>query len=150
MHRHIPALALAMMVATGACSRTSNKSADSALNADLSRAAQQGRAQRLDTLSAVERGLAPTPAKGASTATESTTHAATAHRATSSGVHHSSGGGTVEKHTQRDAAIGAAAGAVIGAATSRNKVKGGLIGAAVGGVVGGVIGNNVDKTKKKP
>ncbi len=35
----------------------------------------------------------------------------------------------VEKHTQRDAAIGAAAGAVLGATTSRDKVKGGLIGA---------------------
>ena len=58
-------------------------------------------------------------------------------------------GGTVEKHTKRDAAIGAAAGAVIGATTSKNKVKGGVIGAAVGGILGGVIGNNVDK-KKKP
>ena len=55
---------------------------------------------------------------------------------------------TIEKHTQRDAAIGAAAGAVIGATTSRDKVKGGLIGAAVGGILGGVIGNNVDVKKK--
>jgi hypothetical protein len=54
----------------------------------------------------------------------------------------------VEKHTQRDAAIGAAAGAVLGATTSRDKVKGGLIGAAIGGVLGGVIGNNVDITRK--
>jgi uncharacterized protein YcfJ len=54
----------------------------------------------------------------------------------------------IEKHTQRDAAIGAAAGAVIGATTSRDKVKGGLIGAAVGGILGGVIGNNVDVQKK--
>jgi len=54
----------------------------------------------------------------------------------------------VEKHTQRDAAIGAAAGAVLGATTSRDKVKGGLIGAMVGGVLGGVIGNNVDITHK--
>jgi hypothetical protein len=54
----------------------------------------------------------------------------------------------VEKHTQRDAAIGAAAGAVLGATTSRDKVKGGLIGAMVGGVLGGVIGNNVDITRK--
>ena len=56
-------------------------------------------------------------------------------------------GGTVVKHTKRDAAIGAAAGAVIGATTSRDKVKGGLIGAAIGGIIGGVIGNNVDKKK---
>ncbi len=54
----------------------------------------------------------------------------------------------VEKHTQRDAAIGAAAGAVLGATTSRDKVKGGLIGAMVGGVLGGVVGNNVDITRK--
>ena len=54
----------------------------------------------------------------------------------------------VEKHTQRDAAIGAAAGAVLGASTSRDKIKGGLIGAAVGGILGGVIGNNVDITRK--
>ena len=54
----------------------------------------------------------------------------------------------VEKHTQRDAAIGAAAGAVLGATTSRDKVKGGLIGAVVGGVLGGVVGNNVDITRK--
>ena len=55
----------------------------------------------------------------------------------------------VEKHTKRDAAIGAAAGAVIGATTSRDKVKGGLIGAAAGAILGGVIGNNVD-VKKVP
>jgi len=54
----------------------------------------------------------------------------------------------VEKHTKRDAAIGAGAGAVLGAITSRDKVKGGLIGAMVGGVLGGVIGNNVDITRK--
>ena len=54
----------------------------------------------------------------------------------------------VEKHTQRDAAIGAAAGAIIGATASRDKVKGGLIGAGVGAILGGVIGNNVDVTKK--
>lgn len=50
----------------------------------------------------------------------------------------------VEKHTGRDAAIGAAAGAVIGATSSRDKLKGGVIGAAAGGLLGAVIGNNVD------
>lgn len=54
----------------------------------------------------------------------------------------------MEKHTGRDAAIGAAAGAVIGATTSRDKVKGGLIGAAAGGILGAVIGNNVDVHRK--
>ena len=161
MHRSISVLALAMMVATGACSRSNNKAADSALNNDLSLAAQQRGAQ-LDTMSAAERGLAANPANGTASTTTTTTRTATTHTAhhvahhTSSGssgtyasggtVSHSSG--TVEKHTQRDAAIGAAAGAVIGATTSHNKVKGGLIGAAVGGILGGVIGNNVDKTKK--
>ena len=50
----------------------------------------------------------------------------------------------VEKHTKRDAAIGAAAGAVIGATTSRDKVKGAVIGGVAGAILGGVIGNNVD------
>src|SRR5262245_2299082 len=55
---------------------------------------------------------------------------------------------TEEKHTVRDAAIGAAAGAVLGAVTSRDKVKGGLIGAAAGGILGAVVGNNVDVKRK--
>ena len=53
----------------------------------------------------------------------------------------------VEKHTQRDAAIGAAAGAIIGATTSRDKVKGGIIGGVAGGVLGGIIGHTVDVQK---
>ena len=55
----------------------------------------------------------------------------------------------VEKHTARDAAIGAAAGAIIGATASRDKVKGGVIGAAAGGILGAVIGNNVDIQRKR-
>jgi hypothetical protein len=154
-----------MMAATGACSRHNANASDSALNSDLSLAAQQRAAS--DSLSAAER----TDSLNANSLT--TTHPMT-HTASSAGevshvhhtVHHvssgsegsSSGtvttttttsGGTVVKHTQRDAAIGAAAGAVIGATTSHSKVKGGIIGAAVGGILGGVIGNNVDK-KKKP
>jgi uncharacterized protein YcfJ len=53
----------------------------------------------------------------------------------------------VEKHTKRDAAIGAGAGAIIGAATSKDKVKGAVIGGAAGAILGGVIGNNVDVKK---
>jgi hypothetical protein len=55
---------------------------------------------------------------------------------------------TIEKHTGRDAAIGAAAGAVIGATSSRDKIKGAIIGGAAGGILGAVIGNNVDIKKK--
>ena len=72
-------------------------------------------------------------------------------RRSSSGGGYSSGtvyrAPTVQKHTKRDAAIGAAAGAIIGASTSRDKVKGGLIGAAAGGILGGIIGHTVDVEK---
>jgi hypothetical protein len=152
MRMKTSALALALVVAAGACGRNNNRAADSALNTDLSLAAQQSRS--LDSLSAAERSPAPNALAGNSAATHPATHStrSTAHRS-SSGHVYSSGGtvttssGHVVKHTQRDAAIGAAAGAIIGATTSRNKVKGGVIGAAVGGILGGVIGNNVDKKK---
>lgn len=55
---------------------------------------------------------------------------------------------TIERHTRRDAAIGAVAGAVLGASASRDKVKGGLIGAAAGGLLGAVIGHRVDVTPR--
>ena len=155
MRMKTSALALALVVAAGACGRNNNRAADSALNTDLSLAAQQSRS--LDSLSAAERSPAPNALAGNSAATHPATHStrSTAHRSSgsSSGHVYSSGGtvttssGHVVKHTQRDAAIGAAAGAIIGATTSRNKVKGGVIGAAVGGILGGVIGNNVDKKK---
>jgi hypothetical protein len=158
MRMKTSALALALVVAAGACGRNNNRAADSALNTDLSLAAQQSRS--LDSLSAAERSPAPNALAGnnaalvAPAATHPATHStrSTAHRS-SSGHVYSSGGtvttssGHVVKHTQRDAAIGAAAGAIIGTTTSRNKVKGGVIGAAVGGILGGVIGNNVDKKK---
>jgi hypothetical protein len=165
MNRRLSMLALAAIVAGGACSRNSNRPADSALNTDLSLANQQ-KVQPVDSMSAAERSqaLAATPAATTTKApvAHTTTHTAsrsTTHRSTgasSSGASSTGSSGTVasapapkvEKHTKRDAAIGAAAGAVLGATTSRNKVKGGIIGAAVGGVLGGVIGNNVDKTKK--
>lgn len=156
MNRKLPSLALALLVA-GACGRGANHNADSALNNDLSLAAQARGYQPLDSMSAAERGLnaAPTAARTARTTTTHRTTssgevARTRRTSTASASSSSSQGEVVVKHTKRDAAIGAAAGAVIGATTSRNKVKGGVIGAAVGGILGGVIGNNVDKTKKKP
>ncbi|HEY4217264.1 MAG TPA: YMGG-like glycine zipper-containing protein [Gemmatimonadaceae bacterium] len=157
------AISIALVVAASACSKSSNKAGDSALNTDLSLAAQQKTS--LDSISAVERAqdsalAAPALASKPVTPAPVTHTASTAHHT----VHHSSGSSrsessgevvaapvthtTTVKHTQRDAAIGAAAGAVLGATTSRNKVKGGVIGAAVGGILGGVLGNNVDKTKK--
>jgi hypothetical protein len=156
MNIRMSALALAMLVAAGACGRNNNRAADTSLNTDLSLAAQQSHS--LDSLSAAERTPAPNALNGTAAAATSrpatrTTRATSSHRSSgSSGRVYSSGGvtassGHVVKHTQRDAAIGAAAGAIIGATTSRNKVKGGIIGAAVGGILGGVIGNNVDKKK---
>ena len=166
------ALTVIALAAMGACSRQGNKPADSALNTDLSLAAQQRGYQPLDSLSAAERTnalttpapVATSPARtrtssgevARSTTTRRTSSSGTRSTGTRSGS--SSGSvGTVRseprevtvKHPQRDAAIGAAAGAIIGATTSRNKVKGGVIGAAVGGILGGVIGNNVDKQKKR-
>jgi hypothetical protein len=169
MTRYLSALAIAALAAAGACSRGGNAHADSALNTDLSLAAQQQ--APLDSISALERGNAlntnpaATPAPvtrtssgevARSTSSTRRSSSSTSTRRASSGGSRSSGSSTVasqprtvtEKHTKRDAAIGAAAGAVIGATTSKNKVKGGLIGAAVGGILGGVIGNNVDKKKK--
>jgi len=165
MQRTLTALTLALMVGAAACDRASNRSADTALNTDLSLAAQQRGYQPLDSLSSAERAaaagapLAATPRTAARTRV-SNGDVSRPRRTTSSGTRAASSGSTssapaqsqgetVVKHTKRDAAIGAAAGAVIGATTSRDKVKGGLIGAAVGGIIGGVIGNNVDKSKKK-
>jgi hypothetical protein len=148
------ALALALLVAAGACSRSGGRAADTSLNTDLSLAAQQSHS--LDSLSAVERSSAgnalngtPTthPTSQASRSSSSRRSSGGSGRVYSSGGSVSTSSGHVVKHTQRDAAIGAAAGAIIGATTSHNKVKGGVIGAAVGGILGGVIGNNVDKKK---
>jgi hypothetical protein len=166
MNKMKSAIAIALVVSGAACSRSNGRPADSALNTDLSLAAQQRGYQPLDSISAAERAKANAwSATPAAPAPVTRTATAPVHRAP---VHHSSSGssagssngssggtvastnsgGTVVKHTQRDAAIGAGAGAVIGAISSKNKVKGGLIGAAVGGILGGVVGNNVDKTKK--
>lgn len=167
MNRSLSTLAVAALVALGACSRNNSRPADTSLNTDLSLAAQQKNYQPLDSISAAERAQALAANPAARTATRTSngevshttrtvhhrsagTYSSGSSAGTSSGAVYTQPAPTVVKHTQRDAAIGAAAGAVIGATTSRNKVKGGLIGAAVGGILGGVIGNNVDKTKKKP
>ena len=144
--RIFSSLIFGLLIAGVACGKGRSGTTDTTLNRDLSLAAQQRGS--LDSLGDTAR------------LQTSTTQRTAAHRvAPSSDVPHTrrssatrsgsgSTGGTVEKHTKRDAAIGAAAGAVIGATTSKNKVKGGLIGGVVGGILGGVIGNNVDKTKK--
>jgi len=140
----IPAVALGAM----ACQGKSDK-VDDALNSDLSLAGRPGTG--MDTVSAAERTAATTNAA----ATPAHTAPRTVYHRSSSSSSASSGGTAtrsgpidhVEKHTGRDAAIGAAAGGVLGAVTSKNKVKGGVIGAAAGGILGAVIGNNVDKKK---
>ena len=146
-----------------ACSKGDNKmtAADSALNSDLSTAAASRPYTPLDSVTAAERAgtaTAPTTALRSTASTPRTTtvrRTSTARRSSSSGGSYSSApvysaaapAPVVEKHTKRDAAIGAGAGAVIGAVTSRNKVKGAVIGGAAGAILGGIIGNNVDKTK---
>ncbi|HET9634671.1 MAG TPA: YMGG-like glycine zipper-containing protein [Gemmatimonadaceae bacterium] len=139
--------------------------ADSALNSDLSTAAASRPYTPLDSITAAERaGVASTTAPVTSLRSTASTPRTTTVRRTSTARRSSSGGSyssapvysapaparqpVVEKHTKRDAAIGAGAGAVIGAVTSRNKVKGAIIGGAAGAILGGIIGNNVDKTKK--
>ena len=73
-------------------------------------------------------------------------------RRSSSGGGYSSGtvyrAPTVQKHTKRDAAIGAAAGAIIGSQVhKKDRFLGGVVGAAAGAILGGAIGNNVDVNK---
>lgn len=147
------------VVAAAACGR-SGSAADDALKNDLALASQ---AQAYNpNFSPNEAGYAPQAAPNAPQALQAVARRPvyTAPRRTTSTARRSSSGSSgyypapapapvvVEKHTTRDAAIGAAAGAVLGATTSRDKIKGGLIGAAVGGILGGVIGNNVDITRK--
>jgi hypothetical protein len=152
---------MAMLVA--ACGRNSAP-VDDALKADLALASQaQPYNPQISPTEAGLAGLSAQPQAYQAAARQPVAVAApvrrtsTARRSSGSSRSASSNGGyypaptpptRIEKHTQRDAAIGAAAGAILGATTSRNKVKGGLIGAAVGGILGGVIGNNVDVHKK--
>src|SRR6476620_10529675 len=147
-----------------ACSKGDSKmtAADSALNSDLSTAAAARPYTPLDSMTAAERAgttTAPTTALRSTASTPRTTtvrRTSTARRSSSSGGTYSSAPvysapaprqPVIEKHTKRDAAIGAGAGAVIGAVTSKNKVKGAVIGGAAGAILGGVIGNNVDVKK---
>jgi hypothetical protein len=153
MKRTISFALVALIAGVSACGRGGNR-ADTALNTDLSLAAQQKGFKPIDSLGPAERAAGGAAVSGAplSNAPQRRTRSAggeVATRRSTSSAPAQSSGETVVKHTQRDAAIGAAAGAVIGATTSRNKVKGGIIGGVVGGILGGVIGNNVDKTKKK-
>lgn len=141
-----------------ACAKGDNKNVDSALNSDLTTAAGARPYTPLDSVSAAERnaalaGTAPTRT------TQAPVRTRTVYRTRSSSGSGSSGSSnstvyqpapthTVQKNTNRDAAIGAVAGAVIGATTSKDKVKGGIIGGAAGAILGGVIGNNVDVKKR--
>lgn len=169
LNRIITTFALATITVVAACGKD-DKSTNSALQNDLSLAAQQQ--TRVDSISALEAGTAGTAANPTVRApatvrrtTASAPRRSTTTRRSTGGTSSGSTAGTVssgsngevvttvQKNTKRDAAIGAAAGAVIGATTSRDKVKGAVIGGVIGGVLGGVIGNNVDvkkTTTKKP
>ena len=153
-----PAIAL-----SAACSK--EKPADPSLDSDLGLAAQAG--APLDSVTAAEqtKGATGTSALRSGTTasapkTSSTTKKSSSSSSSTGSTSTASSGTstaakapttTVEKHTKRDAAIGAAAGAIIGATTSKDKVKGAVIGGAAGAILGGVIGNNVDKkTVTKP
>lgn len=157
LHRFLilPAALLAL-----GCKGNDSKKVDDALNSDLSLASQAQPYTAADSISVAERANALTSAAPAAAAPAPATRQPVVrhvHERSSSGGSSSSGSYSsgavarrgpvyrVEKHTGRDAAIGAAAGAVLGATTSRNRVKGGVIGAAAGGILGAVIGNNVDK-----
>lgn len=154
-----------MAILAVACGRNGTPAVDDALKTDLALASQAQPYNPQATVSPTEAGFAGQPQAYQAVARQPLAapvrRTTTARRSSSSSASSSNGSGggyypapaptpptRIEKHTQRDAAIGAAAGAILGATTSRNKVKGGLIGAAVGGILGGVIGNNVDVHKK--
>ena len=94
------------------------------------------------------------PAAAAPKATSARrTSSSTASRSSSQGVYNApvrAPRTVTERHTVRDAAIGAGAGAVIGAvvAGGGNRTKGAIIGGAAGAVIGGVIGHTVDKKER--
>jgi len=144
-----------LAILAAACGRNSSPKIDDALKNDLSLASQAQPYNPQQFISPTEAGYAAQQQQYAAPRTTQTVArqpVSTARRTSTRRSSGSSSGGyypapsrtTVEKHTGRDAAIGAAAGAVIGATASRDKVKGGLIGAAAGAILGGVIGNNVD------
>lgn len=149
----VPAVVLA-----AACGRNSSPAVDDALKQDLALASQAQPYNPQQFVSPTEANLtgqasAPqnlkTVARAAPARRTSTTRRSSGSSRSSGGYYPAPAPPThTEKHTGRDAAIGAGAGAVIGAISSRDKVKGGLIGAAAGGILGAVIGNNVDIQKK--
>lgn len=152
----VPMAALAV-----ACGRNAPQ-VDDALKNDLALASQAAAYNPQQFISPTEAGYGTQPQGYAPYAPRTIQAVArqpvsTVRRTSTARRSSSSGGGyypaparqpTVEKHTKRDAAIGAAAGAIIGATTSRDKIKGGIIGAAAGGILGAVIGNNVDITRR--
>jgi hypothetical protein len=159
-------LAAPLAIVATACGKQDSKGLDAALKNDLALASQAQPYNPQQIVSPTEQGLAaPGYAQNLQAVARQPVVAqpvrrtATVRRSSGSGASRSSGSGVyypsapaqprVEKHTGRDAAIGAGAGAVIGAISSRDKVKGGLIGAAIGGILGGVVGNNVD-VKRTP
>jgi hypothetical protein len=162
MRKVLFVLAIPLATLTLAC-RGKDTSLDDALKNDLALAAQAQPYNPQAFVSPVEQGyganpygpngyapqnyqavarqpVAAQPVRSTSTARRSSSGSSSS----GSRVYYPAPRERVEKHTGRDAAIGAAAGAVIGATASRDKVKGGLIGAAIGGILGGVVGNNVD------
>jgi hypothetical protein len=162
--RNLNSLMFVTMAALAmACGRSKSPALDDALKNDLALASQAQAYNPQQFVSPTEAGYASQPQVAPRTLQTAARQPSTATRRTSSTARRSSGssssqsGGyypapapepTIEKHTGRDAAIGAAAGAILGASTSRDKVKGGLIGAAAGGILGAVIGNNVDVHRK--
>jgi hypothetical protein len=162
MRKILLVLAAPLAILATACGKQDTKSLDDALKNDLALASQAQPYNPQQIVSPTEQGLAAqgyAPQNLQAVARQPVAAApvrrtSTVRRSSGSGAARSSGSGVyyppappqerVEKHTGRDAAIGAGAGAVIGAISSRDKVKGGLIGAAIGGILGGVVGNNVD------
>ena len=148
------------LVLVAACSnKREDSSVDDALKNDLALAASSQPYQPQQFVSPMEqgyygqvpmgqqyapRGYSPQPVYAPQPTRVVYRSAPAATRSTSSGTSTARAPQRIEKHTGRDAAIGAAAGAIIGATSSKDKLKGGVIGAAAGGILGAVIGNNVD------
>jgi uncharacterized protein YcfJ len=160
MRKVLLAVAAPLAILAIACGKNDVKPLDDALKNDLALASQAQPYNPQQFVSPAEQGYAPVgyaPQTVQAVARQPVVAQPVRRTSTarsSSGSSRSSGSSVyypapqpqtrVEKHTGRDAAIGAAAGAIIGATASRDKVKGGLIGAAIGGILGGVVGNNVD------
>jgi len=108
-------------------------------------------ASPLETGFIEEEPVAPEPAPRATSTRRSSSGSVS--RPASAGVYNAPARAprtVTERHTVRDAAIGAGAGAVIGAVAAGrgNRTKGAIIGGAAGAVIGGVIGHTVDKKER--